>query len=224
MLMRLEGPSRKPLAGGKPKALVVLLHGLGSDGNDLISLAPYWAPLLPDAEFLSPHAPFPCDMAPVGRQWFSVQDFNPERILAGVRAAAPILDGFLDEALAARGLDNSRLALVGFSQGTMMSLHVGLRRSPAIAGILGYSGRLIGGESLAREIRSRPPVFLLHGDADEVLPFESLALAKTELAALGVPVKTMARPGLGHSIDEVGLGSGGEFLREVLAGKSAPKS
>ena len=212
----LEGPRRPPLRGGKPKSLVVLLHGLGADGNDLISLAPYWAPLLPETEFLSPHAPFPCDMAPYGHQWFSVQQRTPEAVLAGVRAAAPFLDGFLDEILAARGLDEGRLALVGFSQGTMMSLHVGLRRAKALAGIIGYSGRLIGGEALADELRSKPPVLLMHGTADEVVPFESLALAEQQLKALGVPVTTVRRPGLGHSIDEIELKTGGEFLRGVL--------
>jgi phospholipase/carboxylesterase len=222
MFLSLEGPSRPPLAGGKPTSLVVLLHGLGADGNDLIGLAPYWAPLIPEAEFLSPHAPFPCDMAPYGRQWFSLQDRSLEAVLAGVRAAAPILDGFLDDALKARGLDGSRLALVGFSQGTMMSLHVGLRREKSVAGILGYSGRLIGTEELAQEIRSRPPVFLLHGDADEIVPFESLALSKAALSGLHVPVETLARPGLGHSIDEVGLARGGDFLRRRLGG-ATPK-
>lgn len=216
MRLSLEGPSRPPRAGGKPKSLVVLLHGLGADGNDLISLAPYWAPLLPEAEFLAPHAPFPCDMAPYGYQWFSVQDQSPDAVLAGIRAAAPFLDAFLDEALAARGLDESRLALVGFSQGTMMSLHVGLRRPKPVAGIVGYSGRLMGAETLSDELRSRPPVLLMHGTADEIVPFESLALAEKKLTALGVPVTTVRRPGLGHSIDEIELAKGGEFLKELL--------
>jgi len=217
MRLTLEGPSRPPRRGGKPKSLVVLLHGLGADGNDLISLAPYWAPLLPETEFLSPHAPFPCDMAPMGFQWFSFQQRSPDAVLAGVRAAAPFLDAFLDDALAARGLDESRLALVGFSQGTMMSLHVGLRRAKPVAGIVGYSGRLIGEDVLADELRSKPPVLLMHGTADEMVPFESLALAETQLKALGVPVTTVRRPGLGHSIDEIELAKGGEFLKSVLA-------
>ena len=128
MNLTLSGPSFPPQSGGKPSRLVILLHGLGADGNDLIGLAPYWAPLLPDAEFLSPNAPFPCDMAPYGYQWFSVQDRSPEARLAGVRAAAPILDAFIDDELQKRGLDRGDSALVGFSQGTMMSLFVGLRR------------------------------------------------------------------------------------------------
>src|SRR5579871_2247048 len=113
MLTKLSGPSRPPAAGGAPQQLVILLHGLGADGNDLIGLAPFWAPQLPEAEFLAPNAPFACDMAPYGYQWFSVQDRSPAAVLGGVRAAAPILDGFIDEALAERGLDDSRLALVG---------------------------------------------------------------------------------------------------------------
>jgi phospholipase/carboxylesterase len=217
MRLTLQGPSRPPRAGGKPKSLVVLLHGLGSDGNDLISLAPYWAPLLPETEFLAPHAPFPCDMAPFGYQWFSFQERTPTAVLAGVRAAAPFLDAFLDQALAARGLDASRLVLVGFSQGTMMSLHVGLRRARPVAGIVGYSGRLIAEETLVGELRSKPPVLLMHGTADEIVPFESLALAEASLKALGVPVTTVGRPGLGHSIDEIELAKGGEFLSTVLA-------
>jgi len=221
MRLTLEGPSRPPRAGGKPKSLVVLLHGLGADGNDLISLAPYWAPVLPETEFLSPHAPFPCDMAPYGYQWFSFQERSPAAVLAGVRAAAPFLDAFLDEALAARGLDEGRLALVGFSQGAMMSLHVGLRRAKPVAGIVGYSGRLIGEEALADELRSKPPILLMHGTADELVPFESLALAEDALKALSVPVTTVRRPGLGHSIDEIELAKGGEFLRSVLGPSAA---
>src|SRR6185437_13988009 len=195
MLPRLTGPGHKPASGGATRQLVVLLHGLGADGNDLIGLAPYWAPLLPDAEFISPNAPFPCDMAPYGRQWFSLQERTPATILAGVRAAAPILDGFLDAALAERGLDASKLALVGFSQGTMMSLYVGLRRATAPAAIVGYSGALVGAELLAQEIRVRPPVLLVHGDADEVVPFAALSHAATALAGAGVPVEQLRRPG-----------------------------
>ena len=218
MLSALSGPSRPSASGGPPHRLVILLHGLGADGNDLIGLAPYWAPLLPEAEFLSPNAPFPCDMAPYGYQWFSAQDRSPEAVLAGVRAAAPLLDAFIDEALAERGLGDGDLALVGFSQGTMMSLHVGLRRAAAAAGIVGYSGRLLAPELLPGELRSRPPVLLAHGTEDPLVPYASLAAAEAALKAAGVAVETLTCPGIGHSIDQEGLRRGGQFLKGVLAG------
>jgi phospholipase/carboxylesterase len=216
MMLSLAGPSRRPASGGKPRQLVILLHGLGADGNDLIGLAPYWAPLLPDAEFLSPDAPFPCDMAPHGRQWFSAQDRSPSAVLAGVRAAAPILDSFVTEEIAKRGLRDGDTALVGFSQGTMMSLFVGLRRAAPLAGIVGYSGRLIAAELLPQEIRSRPRVLLVHGSQDPLVPYESLAHAETALKTAEVPLETLTCAGIGHSIDEDGLRRGGQFLRDVL--------
>jgi phospholipase/carboxylesterase len=216
MTVPLSGPSRPPASGAKPGRLVVLLHGLGADGGDLIGLAPYWAPLVPEAEFLSPNAPFACDVAPFGYQWFSSLDRSPAAVLAGVRAAAALLDGFLDAALAERGLGADDLALVGFSQGAMMSLFVGLRRARPIAGILGYSGRLLAPELLGSELRSRPRVLLVHGTADPLVPHQSLATAQAVLAAAGVSVETLTRPGIGHAIDEAGLRRGGEFLNEVL--------
>lgn len=218
MLGRLSGPSRPPATGGKPRRLVILLHGLGADGNDLIGLAPYWGRLLPDTEFLSPNAPFPCDMAPHGYQWFSSQDRTPEAVLGGVRAAAPILDAFIDEALGERGLESNELALVGFSQGTMMSLFVGLRRAEAVAGIVGFSGRLLAPELLISELRSRPPTLLVHGTEDPVVPYSSMAAAETALKAAGVPVETVTSVGIGHSIDDQGLRRGGQFLKRVLSG------
>ena len=218
MMPRLSGPSRPPASGGKPRRLVILLHGLGADGNDLIGLAPYWARLLPDAEFLSPNAPFPCDTAPYGYQWFSSQDRSPEAVLGGVRAAAPILDAFIDEALEERGLKSSELALVGFSQGTMMSLFVGLRRAEPVAGIVGFSGRLLAPELLASELRSRPPILLVHGTEDPLVPYSSLAAAESTLKAAGVSVETVTSVGIGHSIDDHGLRRGGQFLKNVLSG------
>ena len=218
MMSALSGPSRPPVSGGRPDRLVILLHGLGADGNDLIGLAPHWARLLPTAEFVSPNAPFPCDMAPYGYQWFSAQDRSPAAVLAGVRAAAPLLDAFIDDALAERALDEGDLALVGFSQGTMMSLFVGLRRMKPVAGILGFSGRLLAPDLLASELRCRPRTLLVHGTDDPLVPYQSLAAAETALKAADVPVETLTCPGIGHSIDENGLRRGGSFLKDVLYG------
>ncbi len=212
----LEGPSFGPAAGGRPRRLVLLLHGLGADGNDLIGLAPYFGRALPDCAFVSPHAPFPCDMAPYGRQWFSLQDRSPATMLAGVQAAAPILDGFITAERDRLGLEDRNVALLGFSQGTMMSLYVALRRPQAIACVVGHSGALIAPQLLAAEVRSRPPVLLVHGDADPIVPFQAMDAAAQALQAAGVPVETLARPGLPHSIDEAGIAAGIEFLTRHL--------
>lgn len=201
----LDGPRHGVAPGDRARALVVFLHGLGADGNDLISLAPLLAPLLPDTAFVSPHAPYPCDMAPMGRQWFSLQDRDPDVLLAGVQAAAPLLNAFLDAELEKHGLSDDRLALVGFSQGTMTALHTMLRRPKACAVVVGFSGALLKPESLGEEIASRPPVLLVHGDADPVVPFEAMPAAREALDLNGVAVAAYPRPGLGHGIDQEGL-------------------
>ena len=220
-MFELSGPSAPPHSRGKPRRLVVLLHGYGADGNDLIGLTPYWAKALPDAEFLSPHAPFPCEMGNGGRQWFGFADRTPEAIAAGAELAMRMLDGFLDAELARRSLTERELALVGFSQGAMMALLVGLRRSIAPAGIVAFSGRLLAPERLKGELRSRPPVLLIHGEADQVVPFASMAEAQRALTGLGVPVETLARPRLGHGIDEIGLTRATGFLTAHLAQNGA---
>jgi len=211
-ILSLDGPRFGPASGGKAEQLIVLLHGVGADGQDLIGLAPYLAQSLPDAAFVSPNAPFPCDMAPSGYQWFSLQDRSPASILAGVQATAPILNNFIDAELKSYGLTPDKMGLIGFSQGTMMSLYVSPRRKEPMAGVVGMSGRLIAPELLEGEIKSRPPMLLIHGDADQVVPFESLALAEQGLTAAGVSVETMACPNLGHGIDEAGMKRAAAFL------------
>jgi len=202
------------------RSLVVLLHGYGADGNDLISIGSYWQDLLPDTVFVAPNAPDACEQNPAGRQWFGLTRMNPALLATGVAHAAPALQQFLDLELARHRLEPSRLALVGFSQGTMMSLHVGLRRS-APAAILGFSGLLATPERLTAEIKGRPPIFLIHGDADMTLPVEASHAAFVTLAAAGIPTILHTRPGLGHGIDEAGLSAGGAFLRAAFAGELA---
>ncbi len=216
-LMSISGPAYGPAAAGAARQLVVLLHGYGSDGHDLLGLAPHWAQMLPRAEFVSPNAPFPCELAPYGRQWFGFEGRDAQMILGEVQTAAAILNGFIDEQLVKRGLDESALALVGFSQGTMMSLHVAPRRQKPAAAVVGYSGRLIAPDLLPQEIKSRPRTLLVHGDADPVVPFQSLREAVNILELVGIEVTAERRPRLAHAIDEEGLELGGHFLAGAFA-------
>jgi phospholipase/carboxylesterase len=216
MTSSLTGPEAQPLSGGPARQLVVLLHGVGADGADLAELIPYLAPALPDAAFIAPDGPEPYDMAPFGRQWFSLADRSGAALAAGVRDAAAILDPFLDEQLARFGLTEAELALIGFSQGTMTALHVAPRRPRAVAAVVGFSGAVVAPDSLGQELRSRPRVLLVHGDADEVVNPACLAHAEQSLAAVGMPVLAEMRPGLGHSIDGPGLGLAIGFLRQAF--------
>ncbi|MFN8830975.1 MAG: alpha/beta hydrolase [Labrys sp. (in: a-proteobacteria)] len=216
-MTRLDGPRLAPLSG-TAKQLVVFLHGYGADGNDLIDLGKAWQSLVPDAAFVSPHAPEPCGGAPYGRQWFGLTFRDPHERWRGVEAARPVLDAFLDEELDRLGLDGGSLVLVGFSQGAMMSLHVGPRRAVQPAGILAFSGVLVAPEGqqpavMKPEIRSRPPVFLVHGDQDQVIPHEALFFSFQGLASLDIPVTFHVSRGLGHGIDQEGLAFGGAFVQ-----------
>ncbi|MCB1784150.1 MAG: alpha/beta fold hydrolase [Alphaproteobacteria bacterium] len=200
--------------------IVILLHGLGSNGQDLISLAPMWAQYLPEAVFVSPDAPFACDMAPPGwegsYQWYSLQDRDPQVLLRGVRVVAPLVEKFIDEQLARFDLPPEKLALVGFSQGTMTSLYVAPRLKRAIAGVLGYSGSLPWDEALKVEVRHKVPIHLIHGQADDVVPVAAWGHAKEILEREGFPFSGHTTPGLFHNIDGTGIASGGAFLQKVL--------
>jgi phospholipase/carboxylesterase len=219
----LDGPRWGPASGEAPRKLVVLLHGLGADGFDLIDLAPGWGAAVPEASFVAPHAPEPCDMAPFGRQWFSVQDRTPARMLAGMRVAAGHLDAFLDAEIARLGLSAGDVALMGFSQGAMTALFSGLRRPEPPAAILAYAGRLVGPDTLDAEMRSRPPVLLVHGEADDVVPVEGSREAERLLRSVGVPVESAYRPGLAHGLDEAGIALGALTLQRYLAGDGRGK-
>jgi phospholipase/carboxylesterase len=207
---KLSGPSRAPAAGGAPTQLVIFLHGYGADGNDLIGLAPFFAQALPHAEFLAPNAPERTDMG-FGYQWFGISNLNPVLMATGVRKAAPMLDAFIDDALKERNLTYDRLALIGFSQGTMMALDRTMRRGDAAA-VVGFSGMVTDPSvSLPKAVR-HPPVLLVHGTADPIVPFASLGAAEHALSTAGFPVETLERPGLAHGIDQEGAMRAARFL------------
>jgi phospholipase/carboxylesterase len=210
-----------PAAGGAPRSLVVLLHGLGSNGRDLFSLVPEWAGGLPETAFISPDAPFPCDMVPPGYpdsfQWFSLQDRDPSRMREGAAMAAPILMRFLKKQMERFDLESKKVALVGFSQGTMMSLYTAPRFGQPLAGVLGYSGALLGGEELGQPGMHKCPVELIHGQADEVVPVGAYYAAKEALESNGFTVGGHVTPFLTHSIDHEGLRAGAQFLKTILS-------
>ena len=223
----LTGPRLSPRSGSA-RQLVVFLHGYGADGNDVIEIGRQWQRWLPDAAFVAPHAPDFCGMGGGGRQWFPLTFRDPHERWRGVNLAGPGLDAFLDDELARHGLPPQKLALVGFSQGTMMALHVALRRAAPVAAIVGYSGLLVleegkGPESLAGQVRAKPPILLVHGDQDDVIPLDALFLSCDALAAAELPVEWHLSMGIGHGIDGEALRQGGLFLARAF-GLPTPKT
>lgn len=225
----LSGPML-PASSGTTKSIVILLHGYGADGNDLIGLAPHLSRSLPDTAFYSPNAPYPCEMSPFGRQWFSLAEYDPEflrrapetmsgalRAMAeGARKNATHIHDFIDHLIETHGIAADRVALLGFSQGTMMALQTAPRRAEQLAGVIGFSGALLGDEALATEIKTRPPILLVHGTADPVVPIEASRIARDTLAENGFSVSLHERPGLQHGIDEDGIALAANFLDTVL--------
>jgi len=214
----LDGP-RMGAISGTAKTLVILLHGYGADGNDLFGLAQPLSRVLPDTAFIVPNAPEPCAVSPSGYQWFPISwidGSSEEAMRTGFFKAVDILNNFIDAELAALGLDETNLVLAGFSQGTMMSLHVGPRRATRLAGIVGFSGRLVEPELLLSEVKTRPPVLLTHGDADEVIPVASMEEAKIGLEAADIRVQTHVSPNIGHGIGPDALQLAAGFMKDVL--------
>ena len=212
---------RKGVARGKARSAVIFLHGYGADGADLLGLADPLAPHLPDTAFFAPNAPERCSGNPFGFQWFPIPwlDGSSEAAaVAGMLAASDDLNAFIDATLSAEGLEPAALALVGFSQGTMMSLQVAPRRPAPVAAIVGFSGRLRNPKTLAREAVSKPPVFLIHGDADEMVPVASLSEAADALTEAGFETYAHVSKGIGHGIAPDGLSLALSFLREKLPG------
>lgn len=211
---------RRGSTSGKDSSVVMFLHGYGADGNDLIGLGREWASLLPHATFVSPNAPEPCAMSPMGRQWFDLSMGDMSIIAEGVKSAAPALNAFLDAELARHDLPASALALVGFSQGTMMALAVGLARNAPPKAIVGYSGALATLEALPAPGQG-PAILLVHGDRDEVIPVDAMHMAREALSQAGHPVEWHVSQGIGHGIDGEGLRLGGNFLRQAFADAGA---
>ncbi len=214
----LQGPSREA-ESGNADALVIFVHGYGADGNDLVGLGQTLAPYLPNVKFLAPNAPDPCTNNPMGFQWFPIpwlDGSSDDDAQAGAERAFEMLDEYLELTAQAEGIGPDRTVLFGFSQGTMMSLHVGLRRDPSLAGIVGFSGRLLQPERLEDEIASQPPVLLVHGQIDDVVPPSSMPEAEAALLAAEVPVMTHESPGVGHGIAPDGLGLALQFIAQSL--------
>lgn len=219
MTRLIDGPRLAPRNGQAPSKLVILFHGYGSNGDDLISLGQHWSAQLPHVQFVSPNAPDPVPGAPNGFQWFPISNLDPHRIEQGAAMAGPIADAFITQELTRYQLKEEDLVLVGFSQGTMLSLQAGLRRERPIAGILGYSGALPGGDRLKDEMRSKPPVYLIHGDQDPVLPPAFMFDALTKLTEAGHGAEWHVSRGLPHSIGPDGLELGLSFIKSALSGR-----
>lgn len=220
MTRELKFGRRAPVSG-TARSMVVFLHGYGADGADLLGLADPMAPHLRDTVFVAPDAPEPCSGNPFGRQWFLIPWLDGSSELAaatGLARSAQDLDAFLDTRMRDEKIDAQHVALVGFSQGSMMALHVAPRREVAFAGVVSFSGRLLQPESLAADAAVKPPVLLIHGDADPMVPFEDMALAGGVLVAAGFETFGHVMRGTGHGIAPDGLSVALAFLKERLVG------
>ncbi len=197
------------------KHVVVLLHGYGANGLDLLDLGQTWARSLPNTVFVSPNAPFSCDAGGEGFQWFSLQNYTPEAMEEGAQIAYPSLKAFMDQMRAEYSVN--KISLLGFSQGTMMALYYALRHGEHVSGVLGYSGALLGAKLPVLETQKSLPICLIHGEADPVIPVQATEMAYTHLQQLGCDVEKMIVPHLEHGIDGAGLSKGGVFLERIMS-------
>jgi phospholipase/carboxylesterase len=211
-MTKLSGPMLAPRSGGAPTRIVVLLHGYGSDGRDLIDLGGAWGQVLPGALFVAPNAPLPCDGNPYGFQWFPLLVDRIAGRIEGAREAAPVIEEFLNDLWAATGLGAADTVLVGFSQGAMMALHVGTALDQTLAGVIAFTGALVPAERFGQEGVGKPPVALIHGDLDAVVDPAMSREAAELLTANGFEVSYHRSPTLAHGIDNDGLSFATSFL------------
>ncbi len=217
--MRKLKAGRRAAKSGDSKSLVILLHGYGADGNDLLGLADSLAGQLPDTVFVAPDAPNRCSGNPMGYEWFPIPwlDGSTEQAAyAGMMRALEDLDGFIDATILSERVTAAETILLGFSQGTMMSLQIAPRRAAPVAAVVGFSGRLLAPEKLAGETKSKPPVLLLHGDCDDMVPPTSMPAAAAVLGAAGFEVHTHVSKGMAHGIAPDGLAVASRFMRQKL--------
>lgn len=214
----LTGPEQPPLSRNPARQILLFLHGVGTNGHDLFGLSHLFTDIFPDAYIASPNAPFKFDMAPIpdSYQWFSLRDHSPQAMNKKVVEAAPHLSEYIDQLLEKTGLPIGKLGIIGFSQGTMTALYTMLRYTEPCGAIVGFSGALLNADTLPSEISAKPPVCLVHGEMDDVVPFDAMAAAEATLKALNVPVETHPRPGLPHSIDGEGIDICRKFLQRHL--------
>ncbi len=210
---------QKGPASGTADSMVIFLHGYGADGADLLGLADPMARHLPNTLFVAPDAPNVCFMNPMGREWCPIpwiDGSGEETARLGMMEAAATLDTWLAEMAAKTGIAPARTILVGFSQGTMMALQVAPRHVHAFAGVVGFSGRLLQPDFLAQEAVQQPPILLIHGDVDEVVPYAEMAAAEASLTSAGFAVETMTADGVGHGISPEGLSRALTFIKGHL--------
>ena len=217
-MTRVLTSGRKEPRSGSIRSVVIFLHGYGANGADLLGLADPLGEHLPDTLFLSPDAPENCAGAPFGFQWFPIpwiDGSSQEEAEAGMARAVEDLNAYLDSVMVDEDMLPEQVALFGFSQGTMMSLHVGPRREDEMAGIVGFSGRLLAPELLEDEVVNKPPILLVHGDQDDVVPVQSLPEAAEALQKAGFKeVYAHIMKGTAHGIAPDGLGVALAFLRD----------
>jgi phospholipase/carboxylesterase len=213
-MSKLSGPMLLPISGNTPQQAVVLLHGYGSDGNDLIGLAPHWQSSLPDALFVAPNGPDQCDGFAGGYQWFEI-DFDGDRLASrqtGVVKATPVLVEFLEAMWAQTGITPENTLLVGFSQGSMMALHAGLSLDHKLMGIVAFSGAFLPTKGYDAADKAKTPICLVHGDVDDVVDPNYSAEANALLSAAGYPVSYHISKDVSHNIAQDGLAFATAFI------------